>query len=57
MIIYHASLFVYRVKIILWGKDWGKLWGMRTIQISISKIRFDKYLSSSYNILNKGAGR
>ena len=29
--VYHILSFARGVKISLWGKDWGKLWGMRTI--------------------------
>ena len=25
----HWSLFVCGVNFVLWGKDWGKLWGIR----------------------------
>ena len=55
--VYHILSFARGVKISLWGKNWGKLWGMKTQQICVGKIRFDKYFCSSHNILNKGAGR
>lgn len=29
--VYHILSFARGVKISLWGKDWGKLWDMRTI--------------------------
>ena len=29
--VYHILSFARGVKISLWGKDWGKLWGMRTV--------------------------
>ena len=28
--VYHILSFIHGVKIILWGKNWGKLWGMKT---------------------------
>ena len=34
--VYHILSFARGVKISLWGKDWGKIWGMKNVSDKIT---------------------